>query len=147
MFVHKWRKGMGILLATVLFVSTSGIPVHRMICLCKGEMSVSLFHSESESCCRPAATGPDCCAENACSPNVHTQGHACQDHQTSLERVTSSYIGQEKEDMAQANFGPWLAFRPTDFFLGTFAGSGFVSVTPELPNGAPIYRRISCIRC
>lgn len=49
-------------LTLVLFVSTSGIPIHAIYCACKGDTTLHLFSEGDAGCCKSDLENKSCCS-------------------------------------------------------------------------------------
>jgi hypothetical protein len=79
----KSKKITAWLLALNLLVSTMGLTVHTLYCLCRGELSISLFEVQGDcSIAAQSMHGKDCCSKTA---GCHSTTASCcsksQEHQ------------------------------------------------------------------
>lgn len=51
-------------LTLVLFVSTSGIPIHAIYCACKGDTTLHLFSEGDAACCKIDVETKSCCSDH-----------------------------------------------------------------------------------
>ena len=51
-------------LTLVLFISTSGIPIHAIYCACKGDTTLHLFSEGNAACCKSDVETKSCCSEH-----------------------------------------------------------------------------------
>lgn len=144
-------------LAALLTVSTVGIPVHALYCLCKGEWSYSLFSGSDLSACgsrtedRCCSTKGSCCAAAKACPSTAGGEQPCDTGETRLARLQTDFIAQidkEQESPARtmASVSPFLVFEQ-----GPEAGhrqppEGFLVPDDPPPPGARhlMYRNFRC---
>jgi len=144
-------------LAAMVTVSTVGIPVHSLYCLCKGEWSYSLFTSadlpecggqDEASCC---STKGSCCAAAKACPSGAGDERPCDTGETRVARLQTDFITQiDKEQVSPertvATASPFLVFEQ-----GTVVGhrqptAGYLALDDPPPPGARhlLYRNIRC---
>ena len=96
MFSIRMRRFLGISLSTLLFVSTSGVPVHKVICLCQGQETVSLIIEDNTPCCRheAASAASSCCSDPTASCVIPEgdQTSKCQDAEITLARIAGQFL-------------------------------------------------------
>lgn len=91
-----------ITLGLVLLISTTGIPVHALYCMCKGEWSVS-FYAEAEM--TQCAIGDDksdgCCeaTKTCCSATVPADAHNCDSEETWFAKLNTVFLSQLDNDL------------------------------------------------
>ncbi|MCO6484658.1 MAG: hypothetical protein J5I41_02660 [Saprospiraceae bacterium] len=137
-------------MALTLLVSTTGLSVHAVYCLCKGELSYSLVHlevgemacamsgEEAESCCGPGeGCGPasqvsDCCREPG-------DDHACRTEETIYTRLASVFLVQlDQQDEITPVWGDFGgSFWPTPEPFMADSGERSKSPPGPLSRGGP----------
>ncbi|MCF8236944.1 MAG: hypothetical protein K9I85_02200 [Saprospiraceae bacterium] len=137
-------------LAALLFVSTSGIPVQRMICLCKGEQVITWFSASDPGCCQkaPVQARPKCCTSEE-GGDVSEKGN-CQDQETTLARIYVQFLADKTiqttettQDIYVIGSGPVWISDPGLNAMQTIHPSIF----QYLPAGPPLYLTDCQIRC
>lgn len=104
------RQTVSLLLVPILALGQTGITVHQLYCLCKGEAVSSLFTIEPTcrhdaelaqlpSCCRMAAAQASCQFKDD-----HDQDHACNDAATDYFQLDESAIASSLESMELPSF-------------------------------------------
>ncbi len=137
-------------LALLLFVSTSGVPVHKMICLCKGEQVISWFSATESGCCQHTPVQPQlgcCTAEDS----DHDSGKRnCQEQETTLARIYVQFLADKTIQASDGTLSSFFTVGATDFFLNTgfhLANAIHLSCIPFFSSGPPRYRMGCQIRC
>ncbi|MEZ5032349.1 MAG: hypothetical protein R2787_13180 [Saprospiraceae bacterium] len=101
MVTNLQRQWLGYILSGLLLVSTSGIPVHKLVCLCKGEQTIQ-FYAEPDGCCSPAdqTAEPGCCSGHACqaASACSATGHTCQDKEVSILKIVDQFLDSGTTD-------------------------------------------------
>lgn len=154
MVTNLQRQWLGYLLSGLLLVSTSGIPVHKLVCLCKGEQTIQ-FYAEPEGCCAVDANIAEagCCSGSSCQAAAvcSTSDHACQDKEVTFLKIVDQFLDSAPVDPPSL----CCAFVPAHHFYG----QGDLLISDEqvgrirparykhLSPAVPIYRTSCQIRC
>lgn len=68
---HFWRKFLSIGLSVLVFISTMGIPMHAMYCICLNERVVGVFTEVNTSCSNhQEVASSDATVNSCCKPTV-----------------------------------------------------------------------------
>lgn len=82
------------LLATTVFVATTGLSVHHLYCYCKGEMVTSIFRPD-EPCemAEKASPTKSCCKGTTCgNPSDDGRKHNCSDCTSQFVKLDAKYL-------------------------------------------------------
>ncbi|MBP6185350.1 MAG: hypothetical protein KA479_10445, partial [Saprospiraceae bacterium] len=91
-----------ITLGLVLLISTTGIPVHALYCICKGEWSVSFYtEAEMSQCDTGEDEGDACCggAITCCSTTTAADAHNCDSEETLFAKLNTVFLSQLDNDL------------------------------------------------
>ena len=150
MMSFRLRRILAYSLAALLFVSTSGIPVHKMICLCKGDQEMSWSSASESACCQsaPVQSPPTCCDSKTLdcgSDSCH-----CQDHKPTLARIYVQFLAEKliqtwgsTQDLYSSS--GYTAYSPVSRLYVTH--TLLPSTIRYLPASPPFYRTGCQIRC
>jgi hypothetical protein len=143
-------------LAALLAVSTAGIPVHALYCLCKGEWSYALFSADDlpscgtvseDSCCKPQG----CCSTKAGScPSGADEEHPCDTGETRVAKLQTDFIGSFDKDQGSGAQANAIACHPAAIAL--FPSASRHRPTRFIPDDGPplaaarhvLYRNFRC---
>lgn len=146
--MHPLTRLIALLLSVVLLVSTIGIPVHAVYCMCKNAWEYSLFNNNTvESCCSKIESGT-CCGKLTQKQTSNIESSICTDtdcsagdcdaSSTIIERLELAFIyevSKSKQDLNTTySFFPSLS----DFFHlnHTFPLYHSVDHPPDYPDDA-----------
>ena len=145
-------------LAGVLFVSTLGLPVHSLYCLCKGETSVFVFgddnaigcHAEESATCCQVEPVSCCSASSACSDP--SEDHSCETEEVSFVKLDLVYFQggnlDQGSDLEVTSPCLPLAYGPT-LPVEILAQGIFIPVDPPFlrGHGQPLWLQYAQVRC
>lgn len=154
MFSIGTRRVLGFFLSALLFVSTAGVPIHKVICLCKGEQVVTLYIENEQACCQHEenASPSACCssASSPCSQQHDGPAGTCQDSETSLVKIASQFLSSlnlEEVQLTAPMVPTWVwAFHEHDQY-GYRVDFLQPPSSPFHLSGVPLFRRACQIRC
>lgn len=154
MFSNRIRHVLGYVLSALLFVSTAGVPIHKVICLCKGEQVVTLYVENEQECCQhEERSSPSTCCSSASSPcsqkNEFPAG-TCQDTETSLVRIAGQFLTSLNLEEVQLA-APMVPACMWTFHENGQYGNRVHSIQPPLSpfhlSSVPLFRKACQIRC
>ena len=98
------------LLASSVFVATTGLSVHHLYCYCKGEMVTSLFRP-NEPCELSEKQSPakNCCKGSSCGKMDDEQKHNCTDCTSEFVKLDAKYLPSFFDLKLKAFFAPQTA--------------------------------------
>ncbi|MBK9016436.1 MAG: hypothetical protein IPM82_21505 [Saprospiraceae bacterium] len=98
------------LLASTVFVATTGLSVHHLYCYCKGEMVTSLFRPD-EPCELSEKQSPatNCCTGSSCGKMDGEKKHNCADCTSIFVKLDAKYLPSFFDLKLQAFFAPQTA--------------------------------------
>lgn len=109
-----YKQLTAIVLGLVLLISTTGIPVHALYCMCKGEWSVSFFaEAEMTQCASDSSEGEGCCnaAKNCCTSLPIADDHNCDKEETWFAKLSTVFLSQLDQDQSDVkNFSVFKSF-------------------------------------
>lgn len=154
MVTKMQRSYLGYILSGLLLVSTSGIPMHKLVCLCKGEQTIQ-FYAEPEGCCSTSsgAVAAGCCSSQACQAEstCFTTGHACQDKEVSILKIVDQFLDSGPAGTKSIVFAVLPAqymFRQVDLaMVGNLPGQVRSQRYKHIQPTSPIYRMSCQMRC
>lgn len=171
--LHTWRTYLAWPLILVLFVSTNGLSMHAVYCLCKGELQYTFFQTDADnaacgrtpdSCCRPDDARPlkqhcrvaaateqlpgSCCAAS------DSGEHACTTDTIIYTRVAAAFLAPftgEYTTVPVAPPAPWPFPYSPRITLPVFAASLNSEHPPDTRAQPHIHKpqqaRLHCWRC
>lgn len=145
--MHPLTRLTALLLSVVLLISTIGIPVHAVYCMCKDAWEYSFFNNDSvESCCTKIESGT-CCSKPSQKQTCNPESSVCADtgcssgdcdaSSTIIERLELAFV-YEVSKSNQNNFSTQSVFTPfIDFLLSNHTIPLYHSVDhpPDCPDG------------
>ncbi len=147
MMSHWLRQRTAYFLTALLFVSTTGIPVHKMICLCKGEQVISWFSVAEMGCCHQAEIPA---RSSCCSAKNGTSQRNCQDQETTLARMEVQFLADKTIQTSESTqeyypgIGTWHSLRLPGFQPVHVLPPSYL---PLHSSGPPLFRWGCQIRC
>ncbi len=119
--MNLFRSITASLMALTLLVSTTGLSVHAVYCLCKGELSYSLVHLEvGEMACAMSSeeTEPCCGSSEGCGLDSRAAGccrdagedHDCRSEETIYARLAAVFVTPlDQQDDSASDRGDLVA--------------------------------------
>lgn len=132
-----------------LLVSTMGMTVNSLYCICKDSLSLSVFELETH-CGKPIdASLPDCCQAEL-TASTCDEDHGCEDKDSKYVKLTTQFLANEVEFELQT---PVIQVFKTDFIIiddvmvSDIGGEYFNKPPPDKPFGKtllPFYQSFLC---
>ncbi len=136
-------------LAANLLVSTMGLTVHSLYCICKDSLSLSVFELESH-CGKPIdASLPDCC-QAEWTAKACDEDHGCEDKDSKYVKLTTQFVANEVELKSKT---PDFQIKKSDFIIiddvmvTEIGGQYFNKPPPDKPYGKTLLPFIQSFRC
>ncbi len=132
-----------------LLVSTMGLTVHSLYCICKDRLSLSVFELESH-CGKPIDDSlPECCQAELTAMTCG-EDHDCEDKDSKYVKLATQFILNEFESDSKT---PTFQIKKSDFIIiddvmfSDIGGEYFNKPPPDKPYGKTLLPFIQSFLC